>query len=108
MSEASSPLPTRKLGAILGSTASNNFCTKLSPGSSAGEDMIKACTGRMPSDTKRAATNPPRLCPSKISGVFRSMRARVLSTISARSSSKRLSVGRPPRGPPDSPWPYWS
>ncbi len=48
------------------------------------------------------------LWPSRISGVPGFMRARVLSTMSARSSSSRVSVGSAPRGPPDSPWPYWS
>lgn len=54
------------------------------------------------------ATRARMLWPSSTSGWWAAMRARVASTMSARSSSRRISPVRPPRGPPDSPWPYWS
>ena len=59
---------TRKFGAIVGKVATRNFCNALRPGSSAGDDMTKASTGRNCKLTKRLATRPPKLWPIKIKG----------------------------------------
>lgn len=67
--------------------------------------MTKASTLPGCRDTKRPTTPPPMLWPSKISGESLRICVRVSSTIRDRSSSKRVSLGRPPRGPLDWPCP---